>query len=255
MESFSDEESEVPKYTIVTESGKQRSSREFTGFGKATYRFDEEKTEEFEGHYLNGVREGKGKYWYWNGASYEGDFQLNKKNGIGQARYKEQPPHDVEEEPDEAAAAPETFSTYLGHFREGQRDASGALLYANGDMYIGGWKNGKKSGFGRYTYASDKSQLIGVWQQGRLKHGRWILPSGVYYTGTFKRNKPVGKGVWIFPRSGNQVLGEYLQKTREATEDEVERDDDKEDALPADELLEVESIEFSCRSCTALREG
>lgn len=37
---------------------------------------------------------GSGAYWYWNGDSYEGDFQQNKKSGIGLATYKEQPPED-----------------------------------------------------------------------------------------------------------------------------------------------------------------
>lgn len=87
------------------------------------------------------------------------------------------------------------------------------MKYPNGDVYVGEWTNGLKSGFGRYKFAGDKSQLIGTWQHGRLKYGRWQLPSGIYYAGTFKRNKPFGKGVWVFP-NGNQVIGEYVQKVR-----------------------------------------
>lgn len=89
------------------------------------------------------------------------------------------------------------------------------MKYPNGDVYVGEWSNGLKSGFGRYKFAADKSQLIGTWQHGRLKHGRWQLPSGIYYTGMFKRNKPCGKGVWVFP-NGNQVIGEYIQKVRQS---------------------------------------
>ncbi|CBZ51904.1 conserved hypothetical protein [Neospora caninum Liverpool] len=254
MENPSDDEAETPKYTLVTENGtRQHSSREYTGLGRATYYFGEGKREEFEGHYLNGVREGKGSYRYANGDSYEGDFQLNKKNGIGTACYKEQPQQDAEEDQALGEASP-NFSTYMGHFREGKRDESGALLYANGDVYIGGWSNGKKSGFGRYRFASDKSQMVGVWEQGRMKFGRWHLPSGVYYAGSFKRNKPCGKGVWVFPQSGNQVVGEYIQKVKEAAADPDEEGRDKgEESLPLDELLEIDSIDFVCRSCTSLR--
>ncbi|KFH14874.1 MORN repeat-containing protein [Toxoplasma gondii MAS] len=256
MENPSDDEAETPRYTLVTGEGtKQHSSREYTGVGRATYYFDEGKREEFEGHYLNGVREGKGSYRYANGDSYEGDFQLNKKHGIGTARYKEQPPEDTEEDPALNESVQERFSTYLGHFREGKRDESGAIVYANGDVYIGGWSNGKKSGFGKYRFAADKSQLVGYWQQGRMQYGRWNLPSGIYYAGSFKRNKPWGKGVWVFPRSGNQVIGEYIQKVKDAAEEPAEEGQEPgEESLPPDELLEIESVEFMCRQCTSLRE-
>ncbi|PHJ15219.1 morn repeat-containing protein [Cystoisospora suis] len=249
----SDEETELPKYTIVTDAGKSHSSREYTGFGAATYRYDEDKIEKFEGHYVNGVREGKGAYWYWNGDSYEGDFQQNKKSGIGLATYKEQPPEDREDEPVNPSL--DRYAKYLGHFREGKRDECGAMRYPNGDVYVGEWSNGLKSGFGRYKFAADKSQLIGTWQHGRLKHGRWQLPSGIYYTGMFKRNKPCGKGVWVFP-NGNQVIGEYIQKVREPEDLEVPKEDEKEEeeALPPEELLQIESVEFVCKSCTSVRE-
>jgi hypothetical protein len=37
----------------------------------------------FEGTFVNGIREGKGKMFYPDGSFYEGDFQNDKKEGHG----------------------------------------------------------------------------------------------------------------------------------------------------------------------------
>lgn len=42
----------------------------------------------YEGEMINGVREGKGIYFYHNGDKYEGWWQGNKKNGMGRSIIK-----------------------------------------------------------------------------------------------------------------------------------------------------------------------
>eukprot|EP00366_Plasmodium_knowlesi_P001245 XP_002258742.1 hypothetical protein, conserved in Plasmodium species [Plasmodium knowlesi strain H] len=89
-------------------------------------------------------------------------------------------------------------SFYYGNYANGLKHNEGMMLYRNGDVYVGGWKFGKKSGWGRYTYKKCKSILEGHWEDGYLKHGKWILPNGMYFVGNFKNNKPSGDGVWAF---------------------------------------------------------
>lgn len=46
-------------------------------------------TDQYSGEYIDGIREGKGKYIFANGDRYEGDFKNNKKHGIGKLVYKD----------------------------------------------------------------------------------------------------------------------------------------------------------------------
>ena len=41
----------------------------------------------YDGEYLKGKRNGKGRYTYSNGDKYEGEFRENRKHGIGKATY------------------------------------------------------------------------------------------------------------------------------------------------------------------------
>ena len=40
--------------------------------------------------------------------------------------------------------------------------------------------------------------MEGKWEDSKFVEGRWILPNGNYYEGTFKNNKPDGKGNFSF---------------------------------------------------------
>lgn len=75
-----DEDQEIKYKLIITETGKEsKSSRDFTGHGKAFY----ENGETYEGEYVGGKREGYGVYKYKNSYIYEGHFSENLKNGFG----------------------------------------------------------------------------------------------------------------------------------------------------------------------------
>jgi len=124
--------------------------------------------------------------------------------------------------------------TYLGYFTAGMRgsktldseaDSEGTFTYANGDIYVGQWVQGKKHGRGTYNYAKDGTKLVGTWEQGKITSGEWIFPNGTFYSGKFRYNKPFGKGVWVF-KNGNQLTGEYVQKEK-ATDDEPPAEDDE----------------------------
>ncbi|GAW80527.1 hypothetical protein, conserved [Plasmodium gonderi] len=92
----------------------------------------------------------------------------------------------------------EEGSFYYGNYFNGLKHSDGMMIYRNGDLYVGGWKFGKKNGWGRYTYKKCKSVLEGHWEDGYIIHGKWILPNGMYFVGNFKNNKPYGDGIWAF---------------------------------------------------------
>lgn len=74
------QETEQRPYKLTTSSGEERpGSRGYTGNAKAEY----PNGDVYEGGFVNGVKEGKGKYTWANGDSYEGTYKKDKKDGIG----------------------------------------------------------------------------------------------------------------------------------------------------------------------------
>lgn len=219
-----DEEEEVPKYKLFVlgqDKPREEGSQKFLGEGKALYLTKEGALggDTYEGSFVEGIRRGKGVYTFSkNGDVYSGHYEENQKHGFGKITYTSKT--GLEEEGEEADPLSTRGGTYLGHFAAGQRGSQttessapsdGTFRYANGDIYVGQWLAGKKSGNGTYSYAKDGTKLVGEWANGKITSGQWVFPNGTYYSGTFRYNKPYGKGVWIFG-NGNQLTGEYLHK-------------------------------------------
>jgi len=232
------EDDEGPKYELYeagSEKPREDGSKMYTGSGKALYPTGDT----YEGTFVEGYRRGKGVYVHSkNGDRYEGHYEENKKHGFGKMTYSSTTGEE-EEETDE----PKAFrgGTYLGCYTAGLRGAQtvqsdgssdGTFTYANGDIYVGQWCQGKKHGQGTYSYAKDGTKLVGEWEKGKITNGQWIFPNGSYYTGKFRYSKPWGRGAWVF-KNGNQLTGEYVQKEQPTDEDppaedeEVERPDPK----------------------------
>lgn len=185
------EEEEIVDYKLIPAdgSGELTSSHGFTG--RAEQVVYPLRGELYEGDFVNGLRQGKGKYSYGNGDKYEGDFFENKKHGIGKMVYNEN-------------------GQYHGYFENGTRHGEGVFIYPNGDVYSGWWKNGKKHGKGTYVFKESKMKFIGEWGDGNILNGTWQYHNGVHYRGGFENNKPKGEGVWVFA-NGNVCNGEYKQ--------------------------------------------
>uniref|UniRef100_A0A0G4GJF7 Radial spoke head 1 homolog n=1 Tax=Chromera velia CCMP2878 TaxID=1169474 RepID=A0A0G4GJF7_9ALVE len=225
------EEEEAPKfYFLETPEGETfTESRGYTGSGKATYKKedDEEFVETYEGTFISGLRAGTGKYAYKNGDVYEGGFEDNDRHGLGRMMYKTEETEEGADEGEEEAK-PKRGGSYYGEYGNGLRTREGTFKYWNGDEYTGSWLNGKKHGQGTYKFAKDGTLLSGVWEEGKVVTGKWMLPTGIYYVGPFRYNKPNGKGAWVFPNNKpptqpsvtTQLHGEYLQKLEEAEEGE-----------------------------------
>lgn len=62
----------------------------------------------------------------------------------------------------------------MSEFFNGVRNGRGFYQYSNGDTYMGGWKDGKKSGVAQVYYASSRITFEGNFFEG-LKHGKGTM--------------------------------------------------------------------------------
>eukprot|EP01002_Notosolenus_urceolatus_P001311 NODE_1333_length_1465_cov_223.670904_g1106_i0.p1 GENE.NODE_1333_length_1465_cov_223.670904_g1106_i0~~NODE_1333_length_1465_cov_223.670904_g1106_i0.p1 ORF type:complete len:358 (+),score=89.90 NODE_1333_length_1465_cov_223.670904_g1106_i0:293-1366(+) len=142
---------------------------------------------------------------------FSGDWELGKPSGHGVYKY--------------AGGA-----LYKGEFKDGKRHGQGVFLFPNGDKYIGFFSEGKKHGSGTYYFSSHHyaqggpaaaaagssgrggGYQQGVWENGSLSVGRWVLCNGIFYEGSFdKKNRPEDPdGAWHFPKHGLMQAGTYV---------------------------------------------
>ena len=60
---------------------------------------------------------------------------------------------------------------YVGELGgDGERRGQGKMMYANGDVYEGGWKDGEMSGYGKKIYAEGNKVEEGLWKGGKLHY-------------------------------------------------------------------------------------
>lgn len=177
-------------YKLRTENDEVKtSSRGFTGHGTAYY----DNGDIYEGDFIDGIRSGTGIYRYnKSGHRYEGGWEENVKSGIGKQIYN-------------------GVGEYHGYWENGRRHGEGRFTYKNGDVYSGWWKYGEKQGYGTYIFKETGMKMTGEWTNGQLLQGQWIYPNGVYFQGSFERNKPKGPGTWFF-KNGNTLEGTFEQK-------------------------------------------
>ena len=210
------------KYTIITENSEvKHTSRGYTGKATAKY----ENGDVYDGDFVNGIREGSGRYSYGkNNDVYVGDWVNNDKHGIGKMIYNmDEPPAEGEED----KPVEPKIGEYQGYWENGRRHGEGVFTYPNGDIYSGWWKFGKKEGTGTYVSKETGMRMQGIWANSEMSTGRWIYPNGVFYEGSFKNNKPSGEGTWHFD-NGNTLKGVYTQKQKGNPEEEEEESAPKE---------------------------
>ena len=79
---------------------------------------------------------------------------------------------------------------YVGEFKDGKYNGQGTLTTANGDIYVGEWKDDRRNGQGTYTFVS-----------------------GYKYVGEFKDDKANGQGTLTFA-NGDKYVGELKDYMR-----------------------------------------
>jgi hypothetical protein len=86
-------------------------------------------------------------------------------------------------------------------------NCQGTATWANGEKYVGEWRDGKKNGQGTYTHANG-DKYVGEFMDGK-RHGQGIqtLANGNKYVGEFREDKPHGQGTFTFA-NGNKYVGQ-----------------------------------------------
>jgi hypothetical protein len=58
---------------------------------------------------------------------------------------------------------------YQGNFKKGLPDGFGKYIWANGDIYDGGWKKGEKNGSGSLFTNTDRKTIYAIWKNDTIK--------------------------------------------------------------------------------------
>lgn len=127
----------------------------------------------FEGNYDMDKRQGQGTYKWNDGRVYVGDFHNDKRHGSGEFRW-----------PDKAC--------YVGHFENGHRHGYGNYKFPDGSVYEGEWKNSQMHGQGECQWA-DKRIYSGEWRYGKAHGlGKETRPDGsIRHDGLWDEDKPL----------------------------------------------------------------
>ena len=72
-----------------------------------------------------------------------------------------------------------------------------AMIYSNGDRYVGGFRDGLPDGYGTIVSIESGDMFVGEWSLG-LQHGRgtFIWAGDCIFIGTWKNGKKHGKGAY-----------------------------------------------------------
>ena len=133
----------------------------------------------YEGEFNNNKKEGLGTIFWKDGCIYKGEFKNNQMNGYGMIEFSGN-------------------NFYQGEIRNGKMEGFGEFLWNDKRKYIGNYKNDKRNGFGIYmskinelqncseneneyeTYNS--SFFVGFWKNGNMDgFGMKIVNSEIKY--------------------------------------------------------------------------
>ena len=132
----------------------------------------------FEGYFLNGKKNGRGKYTWANGNVYDGNWVDGKCTGKGRISWSSGASFDGEWKDNQMSEGKYSYadgSVYEGSFKNGKRDGYGKRIYTSGDKYEGRWQSGSRNGKGVYTWA-DGDVYDGEWKDDkRCGVGRMVM--------------------------------------------------------------------------------
>lgn len=95
----------------------------------------------------------------------------------------------------------ESGGMYVGEFKNGKKSGSGTSIAPDGSAYVGEWKDGVFNGQGTFEYA-DGSKYEGKWKDGKPNGQGTLTYSEGSYTGQWKNGKRNGQGVATLKAGG-----------------------------------------------------
>ncbi|KAK7318381.1 hypothetical protein RJT34_03080 [Clitoria ternatea] len=131
----------------------------------------------YEGEWKKGKACGKGRFSWPSGATYEGEFKSNRLDGFG-------------------SYIGVDGSMYRGSWVADRKHGFGEKRYGNGDVYEGWWRCDLQEGEGRYTWRNG-NEYVGEWKSGNIC-GKGVLSwaNGSRFEGYWENGVAVGNGVF-----------------------------------------------------------
>ncbi len=147
------------------------------GQGVRTYRGGSN----YEGTFVNGVRQGKGEQAWPDGRRYEGHWAADRRHGHGTMTYRD--------------------GRYVGAWHKGSPTRHGVRRYSNGDRYVGDYKRERRDGNGTLTFANG-NRYVGEFRRDQ-PHGKGAL----YERGGGVRQGYWSRGQYFGPQGGSVSPG------------------------------------------------
>ena len=149
---------------------------------------------EYEGNFLNGLRQGKGTLVLTDG-KFEGQFDKNLIDGQGTFYFND-------------------GAKYVGEFKHNAIEGKGTKYLKNGDRYEGQFIQGNREGKGTYYFA-EGGEYTGDWKNDiREGQGTMTWNTGNKYAGAWKNDKRNGKGTYTW-KDGRKYVGDWVDDTIE----------------------------------------
>ena len=107
---------------------------------------------------------------------------------------------------------------YVGEFKNGKKDGQGTYTWTNGNKYVGKFKDDKLNGQGTYTFLNGNKYVGAFKNDQRNGQGTYTFASGDKYVGKFKHDKFSGQGTYTYGANtkwaGYKYVGEFENDKR-----------------------------------------
>ena len=165
----------------------------------------------------NNIPNGKGKYFFKNGETYEGEIKNDKFEGQGKYKYNNgeyyigQWKDDLKQGKGILYYEDENIK-YDGDFVNDKFEGKGKYYWENGEFYIGDFKNGLNNGKGILYYKDKNIKYEGDFINDNFEgKGNYIYEDKGYYSGEFKNGLKHGKGKLYYNDGSIQYEGDFYE--------------------------------------------
>ena len=101
---------------------------------------------------------------------------------------------------------------YVGEWKEDKRHGQGTYTWASGSKYVGEYKDDKRHGQGTYTWGKGKwegDKYVGEFKDDKMRgQGTYTHADGAKYVGEYKDDKRHGQGTFTWA-DGRKYVGEF----------------------------------------------
>ena len=201
------------------------------------------------GSFVNGKKDGKGKFIWQNGTIFEGIWKNDKREGKGVIIYNGGDKYDGEWMNDISHGIGQYIwssgQEYEGDFQYNSRYGYGRMKFEDGSIYKGDWKNDKRDGKGRMSYV-EGDEYDGTWVN-NLRHGagKYIWRDGQEYEGSFQEDSLTGFGTMKY-RNGGIWQGIWKNGKRQGEGIYISSNGDKYSGKWLDGIFQLEAkVEYS----------